>query len=257
MTTPPHGLLQGHGRDGLLAASGGSRFVRHYVFMDDEPTWYAVPGAVCFSRNSRSGHLPGHPSWTLIGDDAGVGRLLQRLAEADSTTRATFSLTVPVHLEPTLHQHFRVGAGGNWEWMWTTSSADPGPATASVERVAPSEILSIPAFLAEHSPTSTAGHGDDTQWFAIASDDGTLAAVGAYEVARGAGYLSSVAVATHLRGRGLGRLLTAYLTRHGVAEHGLSTLALFSDNDTALALYRSLGYVTEWRFASRAVMPRS
>ena len=225
--------------------------MRHYVFMDDDPTWYAVPGAVGFSGSSLSGHL----SWTLLGDGAGVARLLQRLAEADSTTRSTFSLTVPVHLEPLLHQHFRVGSGGNWEWMWTTSSAGPGP--AAVERLAPSEILAIPAFIAQHSPTSITGHDDDTQWFAIRSDDGTLGAVGAYEVARGAGYLSSIAVATHLRGRGLGRLLTAYLTRHGVTEHGLSTLALFSDNDAALALYRSLGYVTEWRVASRAVVPRS
>ena len=131
------------------------------------------------------------------------------------------------------------------------------PAGPSFGRLAPSEILSIPAFIAEHSPTSVLSHGDDTQWFAIASDDGSRGAVGAYEVARGAGYLSFIAVATHLRGRGVGRLLTAYLTRHGVTEHGLSTLALFSDNDTALALCRSLGYLTEWRFASRAVMPRS
>ena len=141
--------------------------------------------------------------------------------------------------------------------MWTISCVDPGPAAPSFGRLAPSEILSIPAFIAEYSPTSVAGHGEGTQWFAIRSDDGSLGAVGAYEVARGAGYLSSIAVATHLRGRGLGRLLTAYLTRHGVTQHGLSTLALFSDNGAALALYRSLGYVTEWRFASRVVVARS
>ena len=104
MPPPPHGLLEGQGRDGLVAASGGSRFVRHYAFVDDDPTWYAVPGAVGFSGSSLSGHL----SWTLVGDGAGVARLLQRLAEADGTTRSTFSLSLPVHLEPPLHQHFRV-----------------------------------------------------------------------------------------------------------------------------------------------------
>ena len=85
MPPPPDGLLEGQGLDGLVAASGGSRFVRHYAFVDDNPTWYAVPGAVGFSGSSLSGHLPGHLSchlsWTLIGDGAGVARLLQRLAE--------------------------------------------------------------------------------------------------------------------------------------------------------------------------------
>lgn len=81
-------------------------------------------------------------------------------------------------------RYFRAGAEGDWEWMWTTSSVDPGPAASSVECLAPSEILSIPAFIAQHSPTSVVGHGEGTQWFAVRSDDGALAAVGAYELAR-------------------------------------------------------------------------
>ena len=226
MTPPPDGLRKGQGRAGLVAASGGSRFVRHYAFVDDDPTWYAVPDAVGFSGTSLSGHLSCHLCWTLVGDDAGVailpGRRGRRLGvDVDDVVRGSRPRGVvgrmpgPVRdpVDPCLHR----------------------PALPHVGRRPRRRHPVVRRPVRRRGPRCR----------------------GRVRARPGAGYLSSVAVASHLRGRGLGRLLTAYLTRHGVTEHGLSTLALFSDHDAALALYRSLGYVTEWRFASRAVVPRS
>ena len=66
----------------------------------------------------------------------------------------------------------------------------------------------------------------------------------------GRGYISTLAVATDERGRGLGRalLLHAFADLEAAGARGL-TLDVEAENDTALGLYRSVDLVVEreWR----------
>jgi ribosomal protein S18 acetylase RimI-like enzyme len=69
--------------------------------------------------------------------------------------------------------------------------------------------------------------------------------------------LSGIAVEPALRGRGLGRAVTAELTRRAVARHGLCTLGMFSSNTVARRLYRRLGYRTGQAWATRVLADRA
>lgn len=244
------GITVGHGHAGLVEASGGSRFVHHDVALPAGSTWYAVNGAVAFPRATHSGGI----SWTVLGGRDGVTRLLGRLADPGVIVGRTLSITLPRQLEPLLHHRFRLGAGSSWEWLWTTEAPLVPPRSDLLQKLGAAELEEIAAFLADHFPQAIHHRVTDAEWFALRLRDGSLGAVGAYSAAQGAGYLSSLAVSAHLRGRGLGRLLTAYLTDRGVREQGLCTLAVYSDNEVARSLYTSLGYKTEWQLASRAVV---
>ena len=113
----------------------------------------------------------------------------------------------------------------------------------------------VAAFLEAHSPTADTQPGRGERWFAIEEPDGSLAAVAAWGSSRaGAPHLSSVAVDTRLRGRGLGRTIVGALTRWAVAEAGVCTLGMYSHNAVARGLYLSLGYDRLCAWSSRPVM---
>ncbi|MEO6999753.1 MAG: GNAT family N-acetyltransferase [Terracoccus sp.] len=257
--------VERHGYDTLLEASAWHPFVRFELSPNRAGTWWQAPGAVAFRRESvRHG-----PSYVLLGDDHGVGTLLEHLPVLErhertvSGRRGSVSVTLPQHLEPQL-RHWRVGAGGDWEWLATEAvppaSVGGGRSDAAVpfDHVVPLDDVGrrdeVAAFLAEHSPTADAAPGAGEQWFAIETPTGTLAAVAACgRTPAGAPHLVSVAVDGALRGRGLGREIVGALTRRAVLEHGVCTLALYSTNGAARHLYLSLGYGNVCAWASRAV----
>ena len=70
--------------------------------------------------------------------------------------------------------------------------------------------------------------------------------------------LSSIAVHPDCRGQGLGRALTAALTRRLLDEGcDLVTLGMYADNDAARAVYDALGWRAEHRFTSGPLQVRS
>jgi ribosomal protein S18 acetylase RimI-like enzyme len=73
----------------------------------------------------------------------------------------------------------------------------------------------------------------------------------------GGGHLSSIAVHPGARGRGLGKTVTAALTRQ-LLEDGcdLVTLGMYAVNSTGRALYDALGYADEHRFTSGPLQVR-
>ncbi len=177
-----------------------------------------------------------------------------------SSPGAAFGVSVPQHLEPLLHQRFRVGQGGDWEWFHTDRAPAPDPSHDLVHPVDDiARSAEITAFLAQHSPTADTPPGGGERWFVVDGPDGSLAAVAAWGTTLGgAPHLSSVAVDTTLRGRGLGRTIVGAVTRHAVHEAGVCTLGMYSDNTVGRALYRSLGYQAVCAWASRAViLPRA
>lgn len=251
------GLSIRHGLSALLAATANHPFVRCEVTDDLAATWWQVDGAVGFRRVRHSGRA----SFTLLGSDGAVAGLLTHLpdiavaVEPARRGRGVFAVSVPQHLEPLLHQRFRIIGGGDWEWFHTTTAPPELPA---YEQVRPLDDVGradeVTAFLAEHSPTADTAPGLGERWFAIERIDGALVAVGAWGGTRaGAPHLSSVAVAARLRGQGLGSVIVGALTRRAVLETGVCTLGMYSDNAVGRRLYLSLGYANVCAWASRAV----
>ncbi len=84
--------------------------------------------------------------------------------------------------------------------------------------------------------------------------DGRLVACAVME-RNGAGrpHLAGITVHPSRRGLGLGRAMTAHLTRLAVDADGVCTLGMFASNDVARRLYHGLGYVTAHAWCSRQV----
>jgi GNAT superfamily N-acetyltransferase len=240
--------------DELLRAAGGHPFVRWEVTDDLASTWWQAPGAVAFRRTRKAVRH----TVNLLGEDDGVTVLLDHLPDivaAFAPGRRAVSVSVPQHLEPALRERYRVLDGGDWEWFHTTRAPDEHP---SHERVVPLDDVAradeVRSFLEAHSPTADTEPGQGERWFALEEPDGSLAVVAAWGTTRaGAPHLSSVAVDTRLRGRGLGRTVVGAVTRQAVAQAGVCTLGMYSNNDVARGLYLSLGYDRLCAWSSRPV----
>lgn len=215
-------------------------------------------GAVAFQRTRKATRR----TVNLLGDAQGVATLLDGLpaiADQLDPARRAFSVSVPQHLEPLLRERFRVLDGGDWEWFHTTTAP---PADPSHDLVRPIDDVAradeVREFLAAHSPTADTEPGGGERWFAVEEPGRhgrALVAVAAWGATRaGAPHLSSVAVDTRLRGRGLGRTVVGALTRRAVEESGVCTLGMYSHNDVARRLYLSLGYANVCAWASRPVV---
>ncbi|WP_435198770.1 GNAT family N-acetyltransferase [Janibacter sp. GS2] len=134
---------------------------------------------------------------------------------------------------------------GRWEWMSTTSVPEVG-AGVDVRELGVGVREEVRSFLDAHNP-GTDGQPfvrSGQRWLGVRSADGRLLAVGCCEPERsGTPVLSGITVHPVARGRGLGRAVTAELTRAAIAEHGWCTLGMYSVNDIARRMYLSLGYV--------------
>jgi ribosomal protein S18 acetylase RimI-like enzyme len=74
----------------------------------------------------------------------------------------------------------------------------------------------------------------------------------------GVGHLSSIAVHPDARGKGLGRAVTASLTRRLLEEgRDVVTLGMYADNAAGRAMYDALGFRDEHRFTSGPLEVRS
>lgn len=150
-------------------------------------------------------------------------------------------LAAPLGLDPARMQ--------GWD-TFITRTTPPPPRHEMVE-LAPTDRVEMEDFLAEHSPRTDGSPWarPDQRWVGVQERTGELVALGCCEVEHsGVPMLAGIATATTHRGRGLGRDVTSALTRGAIAEHGLSALEMYADNDTARTLYRSLGYheVAAW-----------
>lgn len=136
-------------------------------------------------------------------------------------------------------------------WDWMVCEADPGePSVPVVEVTDPAEVDAV---LDAGNPGSHARSGTPGVecWLGIREPDGTLVAVGAVlRVSTGAGHLRGVTVLPSYSGRGLGRALSAALTRRAQAVSGVATLGVYAANSPAIAIYRRLGYRLAHTFRS-------
>lgn len=154
--------------------------------------------------------------------------------------------------------HVEVGSG-RWDFLWTCTAPEPSDEPDAVETVVlddRGDAEEILLFGQSHNPTFEGfpGHGLASLWLGVRDAHGSLVGVGAvHELASGVPHLAGIVVDPAVRGRGVGRWLTAQLTGRAVHDAGVSTLGVYSDNSTALALYRALGYRTAHRWHTRSL----
>jgi GNAT superfamily N-acetyltransferase len=195
------------------------------------------------------------PYLSTLGEPAAVAALLaELLPELPPRQRVTLPRGTPRLLPAWVG----LVSASDWDFRWLDA---PPPRQPGEERVRPvDDEPAIKELLAEASPTASAQPGDAAvrRWVGV-RDGGRLVACAAdTSGATGVGHLSSIAVHPDARGQGLGRAVTAALTRRLFDEgNDLVTLGMYASNGFGRAVYDVLGYVDDHRFTSGPLLVRS
>ncbi|MDP9496717.1 MAG: GNAT family N-acetyltransferase [Actinomycetota bacterium] len=194
------------------------------------------------------------PYLSALGDPEAVARLLGELVpELPPRQRVTLPRGTAARLPAW------VGVQGvDWDFRWTAAAPPPQPGEDRVTTVTDGAVA---ALLAVANPTASAQPGDAKvrEWLGVPGEDGALLACAAdTSGASGIGHLSSIAVHPDVRGRGLGRALTAAATRR-LLDRGCEfvTLGLYADNTAGRALYDALGFSADHAFTSGPLLVRN
>ncbi|WP_144125422.1 GNAT family N-acetyltransferase [Catellatospora sichuanensis] len=224
------------GRDDLLAKVDHHPYARLTAGGDDV-RGYALDGALAWTSLG-----PWGPIAASLGDAAPVVALFARLA-ADGALTAGSWLHLPRVTHAETAAALPADVHDDWDYLWTTGTPAPHPGEAGVVALDAADHDGIAAVLDDALPGSTSRPGDPRirQWYGI-RDGGRVVAVAGDRSPNGVGFLAGIAVAADAQGRGHGAALTTALTRRLVAEFGVSSLGVMSDNTRALALYHRLGY---------------
>ena len=166
-------------------------------------------------------------------------------------------VTLPRGTPPLLPAWVAVDAT-DWDFRWLP---EPPPVQAGEDLVVPDvPDADVRALLELSSPRASALPGDAAvrRWWGVPDEDGRLVACAAdTSAATGVGHLSSIAVDPAARGRGLGKAVTAALTRALFADGcDVVTLGMYADNAPGRALYDALGFRDEHRFSSGPLQQR-
>jgi len=191
---------------------------------------------------------------SALGEPGAVGALVaELLPELPPRQRLTVPRGTPARFPAW------VGMDGvDWDFRWLP---EPPPRQRGEERVAPvDDEVAVKALLAASSARASVQPGDEAvrRWVGVRDPHGTLLACAAdTSSATGVGHLSSIAVAPEARGQGLGKAVTAALTRQ-LFEEGLDivTLGMYADNPQGRALYDALGFRDDHPFTSGPLLVR-
>jgi ribosomal protein S18 acetylase RimI-like enzyme len=194
------------------------------------------------------------PYLSALGAPAAVGALLaDLLPELPPRQRLTVPRGTPAHLPAWVALD-----GVDWDFRWRDTPPPPQPGEHAV--VPDVDQAAVAALLAAASPRASALPGDSAvrRWWGLCGQDGRLLACAAdTSAATGVGHLSSIAVLPEARGRGLGKTVTAALTRALFAEGcDVVTLGLYADNAAGRGVYDALGFQDEHRFTSGPLQQR-
>lgn len=250
-------------RTELLTRSGDDPWIRWGVpetAPDGEPLQFWTHRGIALIQ--RAGERRGF--WVVpLAESSDDGDRAERFTDAlialrDSDLLARVdarSLTVDAAHGSTAHQVFDLADGGNWEWMWTTTEP---PMIAAEDRLIAlddtADADEINAFSAANNQRlwTTAGTGHVVHWSGVRDDDGALIAVGGSErEATGVPHLAGIVTHTGHRGLGLGGAVSTGLVRWALADSGVCTLGMYSDNAAARSVYQRIGFATAHAWHSR------
>lgn len=192
---------------------------------------------------------------SALGEPSAVGELVgELLPELPPRHRVTLPRGTAARLPAW------VGLDGtDWDFRWLGS---PPPEQAGEDRVREIEDqIAVSDLLQVSSPTASAlpGDADIVRWVGVPDGLGGLFACAAdTSTAASVGHLKSIAVHPAARGQGLGKAVTAALTRSLFARGcDVVTLGMYATNVRGRALYDSLGFRDEHRFTSGLLQVRS
>ncbi|WP_406285294.1 GNAT family N-acetyltransferase [Embleya sp. NBC_00896] len=134
-----------------------------------------------------------------------------------------------------------VGAFG---WMDLPGPSGPDPGVGPAHWLADDAADEVAALIETGFPTSYAKPGMPgvERWAGVRDSDGELLAVAALAwSAPSIGLLAGVGVGPAARGRGLGRVVCAFVLAEALARHGAAALMVEESNHAAVRLYESLG----------------
>ncbi len=191
---------------------------------------------------------------TAVGEPTLVGRLLARAA---SSTAAPQRLSVEAGAVDVVPPAWRQGETWSWHWMTVSRAgfADlAGRSDTAVEDLGRDHDEEVEGLLEAGNPRSFAR--PDTPgvlgWHGVRDlPSGVLVATGCVVgQPDGSGLLRGVTTHPAHRGQGLGRLVSASLTRAALQLDEVAALGVYVDNAPALAIYRGLGYDVVHSFVS-------
>lgn len=240
----------------LLELSGGDPYLWCEVPLDGvglvgPQGWVALRGWD-ERRASASAVLTAQP-------DAAAGAELvaaaQRLASDHGWRLTWFTCTEGIELP--LAEPWQ--PGGHWVWMSTTELRDDTSGWQLVELDDDADADELRAFALPINPLweGDPGEGKNRYWLGARDQAGRLIGCGTvHDTVTGVGHLAGLVVDPVVRGRGLGRAITRALSCRVLASDGITTLSAYADNDTAIAVYRRVGYRLDHRFRSKFLEPR-
>lgn len=236
----------------LLAATGGSAFVRHDIPDPLEGTAQALGAAVAVPRRTHTRGL----GLLVMGPPADTAQLLDALLTDDVLPDGIASVTVERRSFEAVSTRLPLGEGNDWEWMCTSTPPPVVPAESRLEQLSPADEAAIRTLLAAANPTTDARPFEHPgqHWVGVRGDDGLVACGVREPGVSGTPVLAGITVAARSRGTGLGLAVTARLTREAVAESGVCTLGMYSHNTVARRVYRGLGYGDVHEWASRRLL---
>lgn len=227
-----HPLRQARPSDPFLRLRVDDEHVRECVIDGDH---------VAFLRTGRKSQ----ETWiTALGEDpARIVALIESLRG-----RGFDGVTVYDHVFEHLPADLRGPDPGHWSLWELVGQVDQVTRAVLLD---PDDARIDP--LLEHSTSAYIHAGDPKviEWRGILDGD-RLAAVGAWTLSvGGAAHLVSICTDPDYRGRGLGRAVTAGLTRAAL-ERGVAgvNLEMYAGNEAAAHAYRSVGYVERGRYMS-------
>jgi ribosomal protein S18 acetylase RimI-like enzyme len=141
--------------------------------------------------------------------------------------------------------------------MYAVSAAPVGAAEERLVTLSEDDLADIAALLevANRGTDARPFEHEGQRWAGIRDEAGRLVACGVREPnIAGWPILSGITVHPVHRGTGLGRAVTARLTRDAIRDRGVCTLGLYSHNAVARGLYRSLGYTGTHCWSSRRIV---
>lgn len=228
-------------------ASGGDAFVTYHLAPAAVREVRAGDGwwAVLFAPTSYfddGGLLVG-------GDPCRVAAVVEDLCRQLPAAEVTVDARVPLPFTDPER-------GSEWAWLHTARAL---PVVPGEERVVWSpdddrvdELLDLAnpdAYVRPGSPTARA-------WAGVPGEDGALLACGAVtHHSPGVPHLASIAVSTAARRHGLGAALTVAMTRRLLRTAPVVSLALWSGNTVARALYDRVGFTGGHDYLTRE-LPR-